>query len=1062
MLHRRLLLLSLFTLISLWRLSAQTVDVHGLVYGDNGDPVEDVNVTITAIFADSTVIFETVATGADGIYQYEFTAPANQIGWLQISMADCWGTWQAADFPIQSTPASFSQDFAYCENITVDSCVVFIIEQWNPGAAPFLEAWTPFNIGNVLYSWSNGANTSAITPEVEGEYCVTITSPTGCVASDCYTWVQDTFPDCFAFITSIPDSTNAYVLVAEGVGTAPFTYAWSNGSDQQTIIAGPGTHCVTVTDAEGCSFPTCIFIENNGFCEAYIYDDWKGNLIVTGFGVAPFTYLWSTGETGDMISPDEAGLYCVTVTDGTQCQISTCYYFTPPYDTCYVAISPVFLDSSSLSLLAYGYSFIGDSVTYLWSNGATGEIIPVDDPFQDYCVTMTAENGCTASTCFSASNFCYAWVNVNYIDPGNAMLTVYNDPIFGGQAGTYEWSNGDTTSSISVSENGTYCVTVTLGSCIAEACGYVDFDSLQYACYTWVFSYYDSAAAAWVADAYAWGFGELSYEWHNGDTTPTTTLASPNELACVTVTTSFGCETSACVDTSWNPCQVYVDVWYTNAHEAVLSAYNWGGSPGDYTWSHGESGSNITVYEEGEYCVTFIGGGCIYTACVNVTFWNVDSCSVYVATQVLPSGGAILTAYGSGVFPLSYLWSDGSTESTLHIEAGDQACVTVTDALGCVATGCGYYVDSCYAQLYYSQWPTPTIYISSWNPVDHVLWSTGETTPQLPITSPGVYCAIVWDVTGCVDSACVIVDTLNFNGINVISGFVHVDSIFAVNGTMTAYSVDPSGGPYEEVASTPFVQNYYQFNELPNGLYLVKAEIDPADPLSESFLPTYHYASVEWEDAAIHALPNLLTVTTDVWMVRAQNGGGTGIIGGVITDPNGFTADEGTHERGGEGLANVSILLSNADGTPIQHFRSNEDGTFEFNGLDFGTYRLKYDIPGLSSPEIWVTLTAQQPVRNQITLVVTQGSVDVEEPISIEVMISPNPARNEINIQVPAGTAEYDIHIVDMQGKSVRAGSVKSNNGIMHIEVGQLAPGLYHINLLSNDKSYFGRFVKQE
>ena len=91
-----------------------------------------------------------------------------------------------------------------------------------------------------------------------------------------------------------------------------------------------------------------------------------------------------------------------------------------------------------------------------------------------------------------------------------------------------------------------------------------------------------------------------------------------------------------------------------------------------------------------------------------------------------------------------------------------------------------------------------------------------------------------------------------------------------------------------------------------------------------------------------------------------------------------------------------------------------------------------------------------------------EETVAVEEPDAIQVELYPNPAKESITINLPGDNAEYHIQVVDMQGRVVKAGSVESKNGIMLIEVGQYAPGLYHINLKGENSYYFGRFVKQE
>ena len=1064
MLQRKLLLISLFTVMALFRLSADTVTVHGYVAGVNGDPVENVPVTITAFFADSTGIFETVTTNSDGIYQYEFEAPNNILGWLQVGMVNCWGTWLSLDTTITTTPAEFVADFEYCENITIDSCIVIINEVWNPGALPQLVAWTPF-ASPATYTWTTGETTEAITPQQSGEYCVTVTFPFGCEAVDCYTF-QDTFPNCFAYISANPNQDGTYTLVAGGVGQAPYSYLWDDGSTSDTIFnAGPGSHCVTVTDATDCSFGTCIFLQDPNFCEVWIYQDPGGVLFAQSYGIAPFTYLWSTNETSEFILPVSPGLYCVTTTDATGCTASSCIDYAP-FDSCYVYVYAYLHDSSTIALYAAGDFFWGDSATFDWSNGGSGQIIYITDLSQEYCVTMTTSSGCIASACFDPASICYAAVDVQYIDPENATLSVWVDPIFGagGTPVSYLWFDGSSDPTVNVSESGSYCVTVTIGDdCVTEACTYVDFDSLQYNCAAWVFTYPDSNGN-WLAEAYAWGPGVFDYVWNTGDTTPVIQLSFPNAYACVTVTNNFGCEAVACSDSLFNQCEIFPSVNYISDEEAILSAYVWGGN-GSYTWSNGATGPEITVSESGTYCVTYVGQGCTNTACIDVYFWNSDTCYVYIESIPLPTGGIQYTAYPyQGEAPFTYAWSNGATEQSQIVDFGiHDLCVTVTDATGCVASACNFKFDSCYTALEFQNFGTPQIVIQTATPLLYAVWTNGDTTQNvLEITETGWYCVTVYDIYGCVDSTCIEVVNLDpTEGQNIITGFITADSIWNLQGIVYAYSVDPNGGAFELVDSTVFYQSYYAFQDMPNGLYLLKASIAPGTIGYDQYMPTYHFSSAEWSEADPHALPNYPQVTTDIRMIPIDTTNGTGVIGGIITDPTGFTAGEGEHSRNGEGLAGVTILLSDEYGTPKDFTISGEDGVFTFPNLAFGTYRITYDIPGIQSPDIWITLSAENPENSSVVLIV-ENSVAVEEPTSIEVSIAPNPAKHEINITLPATLSSFDVQVVDMQGRIVKAGSVRSNNGILNIGVDQFASGLYHINLRSNDQMYFGRFVKQE
>jgi hypothetical protein len=199
----------------------------------------------------------------------------------------------------------------------------------------------------------------------------------------------------------------------------------------------------------------------------------------------------------------------------------------------------------------------------------------------------------------------------------------------------------------------------------------------------------------------------------------------------------------------------------------------------------------------------------------------------------------------------------------------------------------------------------------------------------------------------------------------------------------------------------------------------------------------------------------------DIWMIRADSVGGPGVIGGVITDPQNLTASENEEARGGDGLPNIEILLKDAQGKVLNYTISTQDGSFRFVDLPLGTYRISYDIPGLHSPEVWVTLTQDSPEKLQIPLIV-EGITDTEEPKAELLEFYPNPAKESITIQIPGDNADYRIQVVDMQGRIVESGSAKSNDGIMLIDVRQYSPGLYHINLMGETSSYFGRFVKQE
>jgi len=128
----------------------------------------------------------------------------------------------------------------------------------------------------------------------------------------------------------------------------PATYLWNDGSTAQSVIAiDTGIYCVTVTGANDCTVSACHAFGLGTDCFVSIapgnggLND--GTLQAVGFGVAPMTYLWSTGDTGQVIMINDPGTFCVTVTDGEGCESEGCYdYLTGIFEVAasYLSVAP--------------------------------------------------------------------------------------------------------------------------------------------------------------------------------------------------------------------------------------------------------------------------------------------------------------------------------------------------------------------------------------------------------------------------------------------------------------------------------------------------------------------------------------------------------------------------------------------------------------------------------------------------------------------------------------------------------------------------------------------------
>ncbi len=152
-----------------------------------------------------------------------------------------------------------------CETIILEPCQVFITQSTNPNGVVVLEAnWASNDL--PTFEWSTGSNSSSINVFNDGTYCVTATFPNGCVATACYTYVENPIDtSCFVFITEEVGSGGIDWLYANAEGgVPPYTYLWQDGTTNASIMPTLGAnHCVTITDANGCASEDCIYI--NGF-----------------------------------------------------------------------------------------------------------------------------------------------------------------------------------------------------------------------------------------------------------------------------------------------------------------------------------------------------------------------------------------------------------------------------------------------------------------------------------------------------------------------------------------------------------------------------------------------------------------------------------------------------------------------------------------------------------------------------------------------------------------------------------------------------------------------------
>ncbi len=329
------------------------------------------------------------------------------------------------------------------------------------GAAPF------------VYSWSNGATTSAAQDLGAGKYAVTIKDANGNVLtlSEEITTSSPIVITGTSLNPACSGAMNGSVDLGATGGTAPYTYAWSNGSTEQDLSgAASGVYTVKVTDAAGCFAEKSFALTNGALISVTSAlhhpscTQTNGGVDITSVtGVSPHTFLWSNGSTAQNLQNVGPGTYTVRITDAVGCSVDKS--FSLRFNS---TLAPTFVVTPTSCLGdnsgAIDLTINGGTAPYTikWTDGPTTEdrsSLSVGN----YQVTVTDAAGCSTQLNISV-----------YKKPIQVSATV-NQPKCSGELGsitltpatggvppyTYVWSNGETTPSIDELTAGTYFVTIT-------------------------------------------------------------------------------------------------------------------------------------------------------------------------------------------------------------------------------------------------------------------------------------------------------------------------------------------------------------------------------------------------------------------------------------------------------------------------------------------------------------------------------------------------------------------------------------------------------------------------
>ncbi len=762
--------------------SATVTDANGCVANANAIVTEPSAMSLSASATDASCAAATdgsvdlTVSGGTGPYSYSWSNGANTEDLAAVSS----GTYTVTVTDANGCNASTSANVGALSTLAASTSSTNVsCNGGNDGSAGVSASG---GVPPYSYSWSNGGNTASISSLAAGGYSVTVTDAAGCQVTGA-TSVSEP-----SALSASASSTNVYcngandgsASASASGGTAPYSYAWSNGGNTSSINGlGGGSYSVTVTDANGCQTSSSTSISEPSALSASASSqdvscnggsDGSVDLTISG-GTAPYSYNWNNGANTEDLSGVGAGSYSATVTDANGCVANANATVTEP--------SAISLGTSSTEAScaaatdgSVDLSVSGGTAPYSfnWSNGAnTEDLTGVSSG--TYSVTVTDANGCNSNTSS----------NVGALSTLAASATSTNVGCNGGNDGsagvsasggippyTYNWSNGGNTANISSLAAGSYNVTVTdaAGCQVTAGTSVSEPSALSASAFSTNVSCNGASDGTASASA-AGGTAPYSYAWSNGGNTANISGLGGGSYS-VTVTDANGCQASASTSVSESTV-LGTSVSSSNAacnggSGSVDLTVSGGTAPFSYNWSNGANSEDLASVAAGTYNVTVTdANGCVSTNGATVSEPSAVSASAS-STDASCNGGSDGTASASasgGTAPYTYNWSNGGNASNISGLSAGSYSVTVTDANGCDASASTNVGQPSAVSVSTSSTDetcagndgTATASGSGGTAPYSYSWSNGGNTATINGLAAGSYGVTVTDANGCATSS---------------------------------------------------------------------------------------------------------------------------------------------------------------------------------------------------------------------------------------------------------------------------------------------------------------------
>ena len=566
------------------------------------------------------------------------------------------------------------------------------------------------------YNWSNPALTGDQPSKIKaGEYQLTITDAAGVSSTATFSVKQ---PDALTLnaIVQAPATTgnaDGKALAQAKGGSGAYSFKWDNGETNFSAAKlSPGSHAVTVTDANGCWVSTTVNISENIVPLAVTISvkktircaGEKAALVVeTAGGKPPFKYAWNNpAASGGQPDNLPAGDYALTVTDATggSSTVTFAVLQPDPLSATATATAPATTGNADGKATV---QVKGGAAPYAfkWDNSETAAAAAKLAPGQR-SVTVTDANGCSTTATLSVSeNILPLAVSIsekNGVKCAGEKTAALAVQVTGGK-GPYKYAWGSPALAGEQPANilaGDYQLTITDATGATTTATY----SVKQPEPITATASATAPASTGNSDGKATvqvkgGTGAYTFKWDNDETAAAAAKLAPGQRS-VTVTDANGCSTTATLNVSENILPLAVIISEKNSVKcagdktgALAVQVTGGKGPFRYAWSNpalaGEQPANI---QAGDYQLTITDA----TGATTTATYSVKQPEPMTATATVTApastgntdGKATVQVKG-GTGAYTFKWDNSETAAAAAKLAPGQRSVTVTDANGCFA-----------------------------------------------------------------------------------------------------------------------------------------------------------------------------------------------------------------------------------------------------------------------------------------------------------------------------------------------------------------------------------------